>query len=286
MESVIYPLHKLKRLSGFPFPLDEIGLMVNHFSWHRNRLIDRYFICMSYNKEKYNSSAINSQPSFSIIQPGTVLNSTVEIRHDELFFSYSKEISEKLKAVFDPLSQERRHFKFLPDAAFKQNLTEIRELLNSRMELGTADILDSLAMRMILGMIADRTVPSAGIKSETVGTKVQAIAVQLKRGAKLESLIRQYGYSRRAFYYEWNRNFSVSPKQLQLEAKLEKAQKLLVNTMLPIAEIAQDCGFSSLRYFYECFLRHFLRTPGEYRKRYNPGNQNRNQSTELKPERL
>ena len=32
--------------------------------------------------------------------------------------------------------------------------------------------------------------------------------------------------------------------------------------MLPIAEIAQDCGFSSLRYFHECFLHHFFRTPG------------------------
>ena len=97
--------------------------------------------------------------------------------------------------------------------------------------------------------------------------KLQELAEKLRHGANLETLIRQYGYSRRAFYYEWNRFFSVSPKQLQLEYKLEHARNLLLSSTLSIAEIAQNCGFSSHRYFHECFLKHYLCTPGEYRKR-------------------
>ena len=38
----------------------------------------------------------------------------------------------------------------------------------------------------------------------------------------------------------------------------------------PFLEIARDCGFSSHRYFHECFLKHYLCTPGEYRKRTVP----------------
>ena len=98
-------------------------------------------------------------------------------------------------------------------------------------------------------------------------TKFAEIAEKLRRGGHLEQLIHQYGYSRRAFYYEWNRKFSVSPKQLQLEAKLEKAQCLLLGSTLSIAEIAQESGFSSHRYFHECFLKHYLCTPGEYRRK-------------------
>ena len=269
MNSVIYSLAKLKRITGFPYPLDEIGLMINHFVWHKDHLIDRYFICFSFNKEKYNSSRVNRCPAFGIIPPGTVLNTTAEVRHDELFFSYSKEVSEKLAAVFEPLRQTRRNVRFLPNAEFTSNLSRIRELLESRMIIGNIDKLDSLALQMSLSAIADSAVPMQVEEPLCADMKIQEAALRLKHGEKLKTILRQCGFSRRAFYYEWNRNFSVSPKQFQQEAKLEKAQNLLLCTARPIAEIAQECGFSSLRYFHECFLKHYLCTPGEYRRRYD-----------------
>ena len=266
MESMIYPLGKLKRVSGFPFQLDEIGMMVNHCAWHKNHVIERYFICIGYNKEKYNSTEVDRRPSFSVIAPGTVMNSREMVRHDELFFSYSAAMTPKLNAVFDPLPPERRRFHFQQDKVFTRDLETIRELLNSRMTLGTADKLDVLAMQITLDMIADAgTEPD--LEPLNAVLKLEEIAEKLRRGARLESLIHQYGYSRRAFYYEWNQKFSVSPKQLQLEAKLEKAQCLLLGSTLSIAEIAQESGFSSHRYFHECFLKHFLCTPGDYRKK-------------------
>ena len=266
MESMIYPLGKLKRLSGFPFPLDEIGLMVNHCTWHKNRVIERYFICISYNKDKYNSTEVDRRPAFSIIGPGTVMNTREMVRHDELFFSYSAAMTPKLNAVFDPLPPERRRFHFQQDKVFTRDLETIRELVNSRMTLGTADKLDVLAMQIILGMVADAGA-EPDLEPLSAVLKLEEIAEKLRRGGHLEQLIHQYGYSRRAFYYEWNRKFSVSPKQLQLEAKLEKAQCLLLGSTLSIAEIAQESGFSSHRYFHECFLKHYLCTPGDYRKK-------------------
>ena len=208
MESMIYPLGKLKRLSGFPFPLDEIGMMVNHCAWHKNRVIERYFICIGYNKEKYNSTEVDRRPVFSIIAPGTVMNSRGKmVWHDELFFSYSASITDKLNAVFAPLPPERRRFHFKQDKAFARNLETIRELLNSRMTLGTADKLDVLAMQIILGMIANAgTEPDLEPLSGVL--KLEEIAEKLRRGAHLEQLIHQYGYSRRGFYYEWNRRLS------------------------------------------------------------------------------
>ena len=272
MESMIYPLGNLKRLSGFPFPLDEIGMMVNHGVWHKDHVIERYFICIGYNKEKYNSSEVDRRPSFGIIAPGTVMNTREIIRHDELFFSYPASMTEKLNAVFDPLPPERRRFHFTPDSKFKRNLETIRELLNSRMTLGTADKLDVLAMEMIIGMTVDGGISDSADDPLNAVLKLEEIAEKLRRGAHLEQLIHQYGYSRRAFYYEWNRKFSMSPKQMQLEAKLQKAQCLLVASSLSISEIAQDCGFSSHRYFHECFMRQYLCTPGEYRRRYKSAN--------------
>lgn len=268
MGSVIYPLSKLKRLLAFPYPVDEIGLMIDHFVFHKEHRIDRYFICFGFNKEKYNPPEVDRRPSFSIIEPGTILNTRTVVRHDELFFSYSAEVSQKLNVLFDPLPPERRAFKFTLNEKFEKNLGDIRSLLKTRMTLGAADKLDVLAMEMTFFTIAEAGSSEAKLESLNAENRLQELAEKLRHGARLENLIRQYGYSRRGFYYEWNRFYSVSPKQLQLEAKLQKAQGLLLGSALSVAEIAQACGFSSHRYFHECFLRHHLCTPGEYRKMY------------------
>ncbi len=270
MESVISPLSRLQRLSGFPYPLDEIGLMVNHFTPHRNHLINRCFVCFSFNKEKYNTPEADLMPSFSVIMPGSILNTVTAVRHDELFFSYSAEVSEKLKTVFDPVPPERKRFHFLQDEKFERSCHEIRMLLTKRTELGVIDKLDVLALNMTLSTIADAD-KTAGAETKPLDAKIKLdkIAQKLQSGARLENLIHQYGYSRRRFYYEWSRFFSVSPKQMQLESKLEKAQSLLQNSTLSIMEIAQTCGFSSHRYFHECFQRHCLCTPGDYRRRFH-----------------
>ena len=99
-------------------------------------------------------------------------------------------------------------------------------------------------------------------------SKIKLIAEKLKQGEKLSALIRKYSFSRRAFYYAWKKQFSVSPKEMENTARLEKAQDLLLHSSLPLSEIAGVCHFSSHRYFHECFLKHFSCTPGEYRKRF------------------
>ena len=268
MESVVYPLGNLKRLSGFPCRLEEIGLMVNHCVLNRNRLLDRYFVCIGYNKEKYNTSEIERRPRFSILEPGTVLNTKIAILHDEVFFSYTREATERLDEIFAPLPKERRRFYFLPDKKFFRDIEELRNLLKNRMTLGTADKLDAFAMNMILSMCTTGITAGTELESLKAEMKIKEIAEKLKSGIRLEPLIREYGFSRRAFYYEWKRVFSVSPKQIQVENMLEKARTMLLASTHNIETVAMECGFSSYRYFHECFMKHYFCTPGEYRTRY------------------
>ena len=265
MNSVIYQLSKLKRITEFYYPLDEIGLMVNHCVKLSQINISRYFFCFSFNKEKYSSADQNLSPSFSILPPGTVLKYTAAPLHDELFFSYSEAQNEKLANLF---KEETKYNSFLlPNDCFKQNLLKIKELVAKRNQIGIADRLDALAMEMIMTAYADSKQDNTKYEIEP-DAGIQDIAVRLKRGEKLDPLLRKYGYSRRSFYYEWNKNFSVSPKHIYLESKLEQAQKLLLTTKLSIAEIAGKCDFSSHRYFHEIFIKYTGETPGKYRKRF------------------
>lgn len=267
MKSMIYYIGGLKRMLAFPYPVEEVGLMVNHYAMHRQNRLQRLFICFSFNADKYNPPETAGIPRFSVLFPGTVLNSDRPYPHDELFFSYSREVSERLMPVFAPLENHRGvPLELTPE--FHHRLARLRELLEHRMDLGAADRIDALAIQIAFAAALQQREPE---KKRTGGMKLQELALELKQGKNLNLLIRQYGYSRRSFYYEWNRTFAVSPHQMLLEHRLEQAMHLLVFSDLPVSGITVECGFSGNTYFHECFRKHLGCTPGEYRARYrNP----------------
>lgn len=57
-----------------------------------------------------------------------------------------------------------------------------------------------------------------------------------------------------------------TPKQLSFENRLNLARKLIVETALPMTEIAFAAGFSSIRRFNDSFKERFKKTPREIRR--------------------
>lgn len=51
------------------------------------------------------------------------------------------------------------------------------------------------------------------------------------------------------------------------DIRINAACALLVNTRLTISDIADECGYSDIKYFYKIFFRIKKLTPGEFRKR-------------------
>lgn len=58
---------------------------------------------------------------------------------------------------------------------------------------------------------------------------------------------------------------ATPPHRYVLASRLEQARKLLATTPLPIAHIADACGFSSQSHFTACFRKAHASTPAEYR---------------------
>lgn len=58
-----------------------------------------------------------------------------------------------------------------------------------------------------------------------------------------------------------------APGQIALQRRLDNAVQLLELTSLPIAQIAFEAGFSSIRRFNQAFQHEMRRTPGSYRCR-------------------
>lgn len=63
----------------------------------------------------------------------------------------------------------------------------------------------------------------------------------------------------------------TSPHRYVLSARLDLARKLLTQSTLPIARVAQECGFSSQSHLTSCFRAAHSTTPAKYRAQVHHG---------------
>ncbi len=66
--------------------------------------------------------------------------------------------------------------------------------------------------------------------------------------------------------------------------RLYRSERLLLDSDIPIIEIAERCGFSDIKYYTANFKKWFLHTPSEYRKIYQPEIGKRSLFQRLRPE--
>ena len=66
------------------------------------------------------------------------------------------------------------------------------------------------------------------------------------------------------------KQYGMTFEQRLTQTKLDMAVRLLTLTNLPIREIAQTVGYSSVQYFSRRFKEKYEYSPAEYRKRYQP----------------
>lgn len=79
-------------------------------------------------------------------------------------------------------------------------------------------------------------------------------------------LAQRIGVSDRHLRRLFETHFGVSPLQYLQTCRLHAARQLLIDTRLPIAEVAVASGFGSLRRFNAAFLAHYRMTPTRLRR--------------------
>ena len=85
----------------------------------------------------------------------------------------------------------------------------------------------------------------------------------------IEELARQCGCTDRHFRRLFGRHFGTSLKQRQIEWRIERAKKLLLESDAKIIDIAGRCGFRSLGQFNLTFKNLTRMTPGQWRRTYS-----------------
>lgn len=74
--------------------------------------------------------------------------------------------------------------------------------------------------------------------------------------------------SERHFRRQFEKLYQQTPKEYLQNIRLHAATELLLQTELPVTEIALDCGFSDCNHFSRVFRQNFGISPTGYRKRF------------------
>jgi len=62
------------------------------------------------------------------------------------------------------------------------------------------------------------------------------------------------------------RHAGASPSEIAVTKRVQKAKRLIDETDMPLAEIAFESGFKSIRRFNDCFLASYKRPPSSFRR--------------------
>ncbi|MGN0999794.1 MAG: helix-turn-helix domain-containing protein [Faecousia sp.] len=82
----------------------------------------------------------------------------------------------------------------------------------------------------------------------------------------LEDLTALSGVKKTLFLQSFRHVTGTSPKQYVIGLRLEYARSLLLETQMPVSQIAEQCGFSDPLYFSRRFKAQFSMSPQQYRK--------------------
>lgn len=95
---------------------------------------------------------------------------------------------------------------------------------------------------------------------------VNYIDLQLNRDIEVSELSSILRMRRAEFSSAFRRTFGVPPKQYISIRRLFRAKLLLLETSLPIKEIAEQCGYSDEFFFHRIFKKYIGIPPAKYRK--------------------
>jgi len=117
-----------------------------------------------------------------------------------------------------------------------------------------------------LGVFSRQSTDVTAINDALVAGAVRMIRERACQGLSVEQLVKTLKTSRSLFYQRFHDALGRSPHYEILRVQLDRVKGLLMQTSLPLKEIAGMAGFSNPNYLSVAFKREMGVTPGEYRE--------------------
>jgi transcriptional regulator GlxA family with amidase domain len=104
-----------------------------------------------------------------------------------------------------------------------------------------------------------------GVQNSKVLTIIELMEVNLSEPLSLVDVAGHVGLSRRQIERLFRQEMGRSPARYYLEIRLDRARHLLIQSSMPVVEVAVACGFVSASHFSKCYRELYGRSPQQER---------------------
>jgi len=109
-----------------------------------------------------------------------------------------------------------------------------------------------------------------GVQNSKVLTIIELMEANLAEPLSLVEIASHVGLSRRQIERLFSQEMGRSPARYYLEIRLDRARHLLMQSALPVVEVAVACGFVSASHFSKCYRELYARSPQQERGERKP----------------
>ena len=106
-----------------------------------------------------------------------------------------------------------------------------------------------------------------GVQNSKVLTIIELMEANLSEPLSLIEIADHVGLSRRQIERLFRTEMGRSPARYYLEIRLDRARHLLIQSSMPVVEVAVACGFVSASHFSKCYRELYARSPQQERDR-------------------
>jgi LacI family transcriptional regulator len=117
-----------------------------------------------------------------------------------------------------------------------------------------------------MGVMARQSTDVLAIDDRHIAAALRHIREQACEGLDVESILKIVPLSRSVLERRFSQILGISPKTEILRVRLNRVCRLLAESDLPLAEVAQKAGFEHPEYMSRLFKKKMGITPGEFRK--------------------
>ena len=202
--------------------------------------------------------------------PGEPMHYGPDSAWREIFLIYPENCGEKLREL--GLMRENRPFWQVGNPHRLFELAEEFETLAADAELeSNTDRLDCCAVRLVLESLLEKQLGVPG----RLEPELRALAGQIRRNPSRpydwDEEAAKLGISRTTFRRFFLAYLNLPAGEFLLNARIDRARRLLIETALPVAEIARRCGFADPFSFSRRFRLENGETASAYRDRNRVG---------------
>jgi transcriptional regulator GlxA family with amidase domain len=104
-----------------------------------------------------------------------------------------------------------------------------------------------------------------GVQNSKVLTIIELMEANLSEPLSLLDISNHVGLSRRQIERVFRGEMGRSPARYYLEIRLDRARHLLIQSSMPVVEVAVACGFVSASHFSKCYRELYGRSPQQER---------------------